>query len=127
MIITLLSQNLTYSFDGPRLNGDKTRLKLKREGTPFDESSVIYSDIYFVMEFIEHHSKGGKAIEIIAEKVVIQSEQDALDIMANIGYLHDSRKIIVHTKNLGQDFFDLSTGLVNFVPDLLKAIANLNG
>ncbi|TFH24528.1 MAG: DUF4180 domain-containing protein [Bacteroidia bacterium] len=63
------------------------------------------------MEFIEHPAKGGKAVEISSDKLVIQSEQDALDIMANIGYLYDSRKIIVHKKNLGEDFFDLSSGL----------------
>ena len=105
MIITLLSQNLTYSFDGPGLNGDKTRLNLKREGTPFDESSVIYSDIWSIMEFIEHQSKGEKVIEILSDELIIQSEQDALDIMASIGYLHDSRKIIVHKESFGEEFY----------------------
>jgi len=70
-----------------------------------------YYDIYSLMDFIEHTTKGGTAVEIKAEKVVIQSEQEALDIMANIGYLHDSTIIIVHKKNLGEDFFDLSSGL----------------
>jgi hypothetical protein len=77
----------------------------------FDEISVIYTDIWVIMEFIEHPSKGGKAIEIKSDEVVIQSEQDALDIMANVGYLHDSQKIIVHKESLGEEFFDLSTGL----------------
>ncbi len=63
------------------------------------------------MEFIEHSAEGGNVVEVSSDELLIQSEQDALDIMANIGYLYDSRKIIVHKKNLGDDFFDLSTGL----------------
>ena len=63
------------------------------------------------MEFLEHTTGGGMAVEIKAEELVIQSEQDALDIMANIGYQFDSRIIIIHKKNLGEDFFDLSSGL----------------
>jgi hypothetical protein len=63
------------------------------------------------MEFIEHHTEGGKVVEIVCDEVIIQSEQDALDIMANIGYLYDSRKIIINKKHLGKDFFDLSSGL----------------
>jgi hypothetical protein len=63
------------------------------------------------MEFIEHAITGGKAVEIRSEEVVVLTEQDALDIMANIGYLYDSRKIILHKKNLGEDFFDLNSGL----------------
>ena len=77
----------------------------------FDESSVNYADIYCIMEFIEHHSEGGKIVEISSDKAVIQSEGDALDIMANIRYLYDSQKIIVYKENLGEDFFDLSSGL----------------
>ena len=63
------------------------------------------------MKFIEHTSPGGNIVEISADRVVIETEQDALDIMANAGYLHNSRKIIVHEQNLGMDFFDLSSGL----------------
>lgn len=63
------------------------------------------------MEFIEHPTDGGKTVEISSDRVVIHSEQDALDIMADVGYLLDSQKIIVHQKNLGEEFFDLSSGL----------------
>jgi hypothetical protein len=31
--------------------------------------------------------------------------------MANIGYLYDSNKIILHKENLHEAFFDLSSGL----------------
>ena len=63
------------------------------------------------MDFIEHTSEGENIVEISSDQVVMETEQDALDIMANAGYLHNSRKIIVHEQNLGKDFFDLSSGL----------------
>ncbi len=44
------------------------------------------------MEFIEHKTAKGMVVEIRSDEVVISSEQDALDIMANIGYLYDSSK-----------------------------------
>jgi hypothetical protein len=63
------------------------------------------------MKFIEHTSKEGNIVEIKSDVVVMETEQDALDIMANAGYLYNSRKIIVHEHNLGERFFDLSSGL----------------
>ena len=42
------------------------------------------------MEFVEHKAAHGTTIEVTADEVLISSEQDALDIMANIGYLYDS-------------------------------------
>lgn len=63
------------------------------------------------MEFIEHKTEKGSVVEVKAEEIVINSEQDALDIMANIGYLYDSNRIIIHMKNLSEAFFDLKSGL----------------
>ncbi len=63
------------------------------------------------MEFIEHKTGKGTVVEIQSDEVIVSSEQDALDIMANIGYLYDSSKIILHIENLHDDFFDLSSGL----------------
>ncbi len=63
------------------------------------------------MEFIEHKTGKGTVVEIQSDEVIVSSEQDALDIMANIGYLYDSSKIILHKRNLHDDFFDLSSGL----------------
>ena len=70
-----------------------------------------YADISCIMKIIEHLSEGGKAVEIRSDQVLIQSEQDALDLMAHVGYLHESHKIILHRENLGADFFDLSSGM----------------
>lgn len=63
------------------------------------------------MELIEHPCNGGLAVEISSDTVVIRDEQEALDLMANVAYLLDSRKIIVHKENLGEEFFNLSSGL----------------
>jgi len=35
--------------------------------------------------------------------------------MANVAYLYDSQKIIVHEQNLGKDFFDLGSGLAGAI------------
>jgi hypothetical protein len=67
------------------------------------------------MKFKEHGSAESRAIEIISDEVIINSEQDALDLMADIGYLYDSRKIIMYRKNLCEDFFNLSTGIAGSV------------
>lgn len=67
------------------------------------------------MNFIEHQQGKEKMIEVVSEEVLIESEQDALDILANIRYLHDSSKIIIHKKNLCEDFFRLKSGLAGAV------------
>jgi len=63
------------------------------------------------MEFIQHKTGNSTIIELRPDDVVINSEQDALDIMANIGYLYDSSMIIIHKESLPEAFFDLSSGL----------------
>ena len=67
------------------------------------------------MKFIEHELTESKAIEIVSDEVLINSEQDALDLLADIGYLHDSGKIIIYRKNLCDDFFNLSTGIAGSI------------
>ena len=73
------------------------------------------------MEFIENKIGPSLAVEVISDKVIIHSEQDALDIMADIGYLYNSQKIIIHKKNLSERFFDLKTGLAG---DILQKFSN---
>ena len=48
--------------------------------------------------------------EIISEEIIINETQDALDLMAECNY-QESRKIIIHEKNIISDFFDLKTGI----------------
>ena len=66
-------------------------------------------------KFIEHNLGSSIAVEIVSDEVLINSEQDALDLMANIGYLYDSRKIIMYKKNLCDEFFVLSSGIAGSV------------
>ena len=66
-------------------------------------------------KFIEHNLGSSIAVEIVSEEVLINSEQDALDLMANIGYLYDSRKIIMYRKNLCDEYFLLSSGIAGSV------------
>jgi len=72
----------------------------------------VMRKVYFRdMEFIEHKTAIGPMIEVTSDEVIISSEQDALDIMSNIGYLYDSNRIILHRENLNEAFFDLKSGL----------------
>jgi len=67
------------------------------------------------MKFVKHDLGNSEAIEVVSDEVVINTEQDALDLMANIGYLYDSRKIILYRENLCDDFFVLSSGIAGSI------------
>lgn len=58
--------------------------------------------------------------EIIADGIVINNTQDALDIMANCDY-QGARKIILYEKNIIPAFFDLKTGIAG---DILQKFTN---
>jgi len=63
------------------------------------------------MKFIIHNLNNTSAIELLTDEKCFQSEQDALDLMANVDYQFNSRKIIVHKENVDENFFNLRTGL----------------
>lgn len=67
------------------------------------------------MKFVKHDLGRSVAVEVVSDEVVINTEQDALDLMANLGYLYDSRKIIIYRKNLCDDFFRLSSGIAGSI------------
>ncbi|MCX6225337.1 MAG: DUF4180 domain-containing protein [Bacteroidia bacterium] len=70
---------------------------------------------------IEITTINGKAIsEIISDRVVIHTAQDALNIMADSAYQGASR-IIMHEKDINPDFFDLKTRLAG---DILQKFSN---
>jgi hypothetical protein len=66
--------------------------------------------------------KGVSIAEVISDKIVINETQDALDIMAESGYL-GSTKIIVHEHNIIPSFFDLKTGIAG---DILQKFSTYN-
>lgn len=61
--------------------------------------------------------RGLIANEIISEKVLINNEDDALDIMASVPSDH----LILYEHNFGKDFFDLSTKKAG---DILQKFTN---
>ncbi|MCP4313313.1 MAG: DUF4180 domain-containing protein [Bacteroidetes bacterium] len=67
------------------------------------------------MEFIEHKKGSELIVEVTSDRVIINDEQEALEIIANIAYLYDSHLIILHADNLMGDFFDLKSGLAGGV------------
>jgi hypothetical protein len=58
--------------------------------------------------------------ELISDKIIIIEPQDALDIMAEAGYM-GSGKLIFHEKNIGTEFFDLKTRLAG---EILQKFSN---
>lgn len=67
------------------------------------------------MKFLVHNAEKDKIVEVVSNKVIINNEQDALDLIANIGYLYDARKIILHKDHLCKDFFILQSGVAGGV------------
>ena len=67
------------------------------------------------MKFIEHDLGNSIAVEVVSDEIVINSEQDALDLMADVGYLYNSRKIIMNRENLCDEFFVLKSGVAGSV------------
>tara|TARA_R110002049_G_scaffold88528_1_gene223288 strand:+ start:7174 stop:7527 length:354 start_codon:yes stop_codon:yes gene_type:complete len=62
------------------------------------------------MEIKEHSKNGIKIAEIISNEIIIQTTEDALDLMGNI-YYQGFDKMILHQKNMTPAFFDLKTKL----------------
>lgn len=63
---------------------------------------------------------GTLVAELISDEIVITEPQDALDIMAESGYL-GSDKLIFHEKNLTPAFFDLKSRLAG---EILQKFSN---
>ena len=60
--------------------------------------------------------------EVLADEIIINETQDALDLMADCNY-QDSSKIIVHEKNIIPVFFDLRSGIAG---DILQKFSTYN-
>lgn len=64
-----------------------------------------------------------KIAEIPAAGNVIQTAQDALQLLMDCHY-SGTRKLIIHEQSLTSDFFDLKTGLAG---DILQKFSNYDG
>lgn len=57
-----------------------------------------------------HEARDIRIAEVISEGLLISSPEDGIDLLGNL-YYQDFDKIIIHEKNIVQDFFDLKNGM----------------
>lgn len=62
------------------------------------------------MQIIKHNTKNGSIAEIESNTIILNTLQDALDLMADIDS-QSMTKIILYEKNIHPDFFNLKTRL----------------
>lgn len=67
-----------------------------------------------------HQIKDDKVAEVISEDVIINSVDDAVNLLGNL-YYQGYEKIIIYEKNLTPDFFDLKNGIAG---DILQKFSN---
>lgn len=58
----------------------------------------------------EHIINHLKVAEVISDEILIKTPQDSLDLLGEL-YYQGFDQIIIHKKNLSNDFFDLKNGL----------------
>lgn len=75
------------------------------------------------MDFKKHKGNSGSVIEVTAKGIILSSVQDALDIMANVDYQLNCRKIILHKENISENFFDLKTRIAG---EILQKFSTYN-
>lgn len=70
---------------------------------------------------IQPHKINDTAIaEIISDEILIQNAEDALDLLGNT-YYQGFDKMIVHQKNMTEDFFDLKNKMAG---EILQKFSN---
>jgi hypothetical protein len=70
---------------------------------------------------IETHQSGTKKVaEVIAEEILINNVEEALQLMADL-YYQEFDGIMIHEKNLSPQFFDLKTGIAG---EILQKFSN---
>ncbi len=72
------------------------------------------------MEIKHFKIKGYEVAEVLSEQLLIESSQDAFDIMAN-AHFQGAERIFLYEKNITPDFFDLKTGLAG---EILQKYSN---
>jgi hypothetical protein len=65
--------------------------------------------------------KNGQKVILIDREAHIASAQDLLDLFATAHFTHDSGSLMVYKESLGEDFFDLKTGVAG---ELLQKCSN---
>lgn len=72
------------------------------------------------MEIVVHTIDIQQIAEIISTKIILNTVDDALDLIGNI-YYQGFNKIILHETNINPAFFDLKTG---FAGEVLQKFSN---
>ncbi len=67
-----------------------------------------------------HHQKDRQVAEVVSEDVIIQSAEDALDLMGDL-YYQGFDKVILYQENLSVEFFDLENGMAG---EILQKFSN---
>ncbi|MEC0246546.1 DUF4180 domain-containing protein [Paenibacillus chitinolyticus] len=73
------------------------------------------------MNILVDQRKNSKVAIISSENVVINSVNDALDLMADVHYNHGCDKVLLRKEQLTEDFFELRTKLAG---DILQKYTN---
>lgn len=72
------------------------------------------------MQIQVHQENNIKIAEVISEDYLINTPEEALQLMVDL-YYQDFDKMIVHEKNIVPDFFDLKTGIAG---EILQKFSN---
>jgi len=72
------------------------------------------------VKFKEHNIANKKIAEISSNEIIIHSANDALDLLGN-SYYQGFEYLILHEKNITDDFFDLKNGLAG---EILQKFSN---
>ncbi len=72
------------------------------------------------MEIVEHNIQNKNIAEIISDEIIINTAEDALDLLGNM-YYQGYEVILIYEKNLCSDFFDLKSGLAG---EILQKFSN---
>ena len=67
------------------------------------------------MEIETHQINDVKVAEVISEDIVINSVDDAVNLLGNL-YYQGFDKIVIHEKNLMPNFFALKNGIAGDIP-----------
>lgn len=72
------------------------------------------------MKIETHNLDNTKIAELISDSIIINTTQDAVDLLGNLYYQHFDR-VIIHEQNIRKDFFDLKTGMAG---EILQKFSN---
>ncbi|KFC21872.1 DUF4180 domain-containing protein [Epilithonimonas lactis] len=72
------------------------------------------------MEIRTHITNEEKIAEVVSEEIIINSVEDALDLVGNL-YYQGFDKLVISEKNLTPDFFDLKNKLAG---EILQKFSN---